>query len=98
MISKDDTQPERLPRRKAPSERLSNLPLGVLLQSGEETGYTVRHMCAKQTVESVHSFKGDKVDQFWDTSCSNLLSSSLIITQVLFSKSTPSEKGRESAL
>ena len=43
-------------------------------------------------------FKGDKVNQFWDTSCCNLLSSSLIITQVLFSKSTPSEKERESAL
>ena len=42
--------------------------------------------------------KGDKVNQFWDTSCCNLLSSSLIITQALFSKSTPSEKERESAL
>ena len=43
-------------------------------------------------------FEGDKVDQIWDTSCCNLLSSSLIITQALFSKSSPSEKERESAL
>ena len=43
-------------------------------------------------------FKGDKVNQFRDTSCCNQLSSSLIITQALFSKSAPSEKERESAL